>query len=355
MRRALWVLALLAATVGAQTTKTKNVVVIVIDGMRWQELFGGADSTLLTPRYGVTDTLGARRRWLRATAEDRRRIMMPFLWDTLAVRGAIWGAPGRGAMVRSTNGLKFSYPGYQEILAGFPDPRIDKNDFGPNPNATVFEWLAAKPAYRGRVAAVATWGVFRAIFRTPQSGVPVYAGYEPRLPEPRDDAGRELDAMYRTLPQFWGDNPLDALAVRAAHEVIRRQKPRVLFLGLGENDEWAHAGRYGEYLDAAQRADRAIGELWATMQTMKQYRDKTTFIIVADHGRGFGAEWTDHGRGVDGADRIWWAMIGPDTPALGVARAAEEIAQAQVAATVAWLLGEDYPRADPRAALPLKP
>ena len=37
-----------------------------------------------------------------------------------------------------TNGKKCSYPGYNEIFTGAPDPRIDSNDKKPNPNVTVF-------------------------------------------------------------------------------------------------------------------------------------------------------------------------------------------------------------------------
>jgi hypothetical protein len=43
-------------------------------------------------------------------------------------------------------------------------------------------------------------------------------------------------------------------------------------------------------------------------------------------------------------------VIGPDTPALGERRNATPVTQAQVAATVAALLGRDFRKAAPRAA-----
>jgi hypothetical protein len=46
------------------------------------------------------------------------------------------------------------------------------------------------------------------------------------------------------------------------------------------------------------------------------------------------------------------AVIGPDTPALGVRRNTP-VRQGQVAATLAALLGKDWVRAEPRAAPPL--
>ncbi|HET9152253.1 MAG TPA: hypothetical protein VFN83_11120, partial [Gemmatimonadales bacterium] len=52
--------------------------------------------------------------------------------------------------------------------------------------------------------------------------------------------------------------------------------------------------------------------------------------------------WKDHGSDVPGAGSIWLAVMGPDTPALGERQNVPEIRQAQVAATVAALLGKDF-------------
>jgi hypothetical protein len=45
--------------------------------------------------------------------------------------------------------------------------------------------------------------------------------------------------------------------VYAAIEALRTSKPRVLYIMLGDGDEWAHEGRYDLYLDAAQRGNIA--------------------------------------------------------------------------------------------------
>jgi hypothetical protein len=87
---------------------------------------------------------------------------------------------------------------------------------------------------------------------------------------------------------------------------------------------------------------------------MPQYRGNTTFIITTDHGRGSGLEkWRDHGQDVDGAEHIWIAMLGPDTPALGERSAGEPVTQSQVAATIAALLREDWNARQPKAGRPL--
>jgi phosphopentomutase len=121
---------------------------------------------------------------------------------------------------------------------------------------------------------------------------------------------------------------------------------------LGETDEWAHRRRYDLYLDAAHRADRFIGELWRTAQSLPDFRGRTSLILATDHGRGEGRNWTDHGRDVPAAERIWMAVMGPKTPPLGVRRGYRGT-QSQLAATVASLLGEDWQSARPDAAPPI--
>ena len=119
----------------AQSTKTRNVVLIVSDGFRWQEVFNGADETLLNEANGgIWDKEeDLRREFWRADASERRRALLPFLWNTVAVHGQIFGNQAVGSVARVTNGLAFSYPGYNEMLTGHPDARIDSNEYGPIP------------------------------------------------------------------------------------------------------------------------------------------------------------------------------------------------------------------------------
>jgi len=108
-------------------------------------------------------------------------------------------------------------------------------------------------------------------------------------------------------------------------------------------------------LESAHRTDAFIKELWDTMQAMPQYRGTTTFIITADHGRGSGpVEWKEHGVEEKGSENVWIAVMGPDTAALGERKHVEAVTQAQIAATVAALMGKDYVKDVPEAAPPIK-
>ena len=340
--------------------RTENVVLIVTDGVRWQELFRGPERRLLsrTPG-GVSDTAGLIRDFWRDDPAQRRAAVFPFLWNTVAKQGVLYGNQDRGSVARITNRYKFSYPGYSELFTGFVDDRINSNDYAPNPNTTVFEWLAAQPGQRGRVGAVATWSAFRRILNKERAGIDVIDGWDEPFPGNVDrDAGRAtLNALYRTGVRLWPDNAFDAPMHLVAKEYIRTRKPRVLFVGYGETDEWAHARRYDLVLRSAHQVDAFVADLWSYMQGMQQYRGRTTFIITTDHGRGGGTDdWTSHGERVDGAEDIWMAILGPDTPALGERLGGERVTQAQVAATIAALMGkeQEFLAASPKSALAVR-
>jgi hypothetical protein len=89
---------------------------------------------------------------------------------------------------------------------------------------------------------------------------------------------------------------------------------------------------------------------------MPQYRDKTTFIITVDHGRGPAPiAWKNHGREIADSAYMWLAMMGPGIAPLGERTDSPMILQAQVAATVAAALGEDFRAFSPRSAAAINP
>jgi hypothetical protein len=333
----------------------ERVILVTTDGFRWQEVFGGAEESLMTKQAGgVRDAAGLKREFWRDAPEARREALLPFLWGVVGREGQIFGNPARGSSAQITNGKKFSYPGYSEMLCGFPDPRIDSNDKKPNPNVNVLEWLNGRPGFRGRVAAFCSWDVFPFILNRERSGLAVLAGHEPIRDDPLSEvqAGRNLFARDAGSP--WPDSALDGFTHQAALEHLKRHRPRVLYVAYGETDEWAHSGKYDLYLQAAHRVDRFIRELWETAQSMPEYRGRTSLVITTDHGRGDApVEWKSHGEKVAGAERIWLAALGPRVAPLGERANAPAVTQSQVAATVAALAGEDYRAAIPQAAQPI--
>lgn len=348
---------LIAAPSPAQPPlRTRNVVLIVSDGLRWQEVFTGADPTLLNEANGgIWDKEeDLRREFWRADATERRRALLPFLWGTVAVRGQIFGNQALGSIARVTNGKAFSYPGYNEMLTGHPDARIDSNEFGPNPNVSVLEWLNTLPEFHGKVSVHATWSIFKNILNVDRSHLPLQVGwdlpYHGNLTPPQ----QLLNHLYETTTRLDAEDLYDAFLQVPLLDSLDKEQPRVLFVGYGETDDWAHSGRYDLVLHSAHAFDGYVRELWERLQAIPAYRDSTTFIITTDHGRGSGpVEWKEHGVEQKGSENIWIAVLGPDTPALGERRQIAEVHQAQIAATVAALLGKDYRQAVQVAAAPI--
>jgi len=101
----------------APVPRTKNVVLVTLDGVRWQEIFDGADARQLGP--GAPP--------LAATAARRRQALLPFVWGTVAAQGQLYGNRAYGNRLSVANFQHFSYPGYQELLTGFANPRIHSN------------------------------------------------------------------------------------------------------------------------------------------------------------------------------------------------------------------------------------
>ncbi len=338
---------------GAAELKTRNVVLIISDGLRWQEIFTGADKTLIDQPNGgswvAPEVL--RKNYWREDIAERRKVLFPFLWGTIAQKGQIFGNQNKGSIARVTNGLDFSYPGYNEMLVGHPDPRIDSNDFGKNPNVTVFEWLNRMPEFAGHVGVYGTWDTFKYIFNEDRSKLVMQAGWD--LPAKENATPRQemLNQLYKTTTRFDDDCTYDAFLQPPLLDYVGSAAPRVLFVGYGETDDWAHAGRYDNVLQSAQQFDRYVEQLWNTMQGMPTYHDRTTFILSTDHGRGSGrSQWKEHGKDQKGSENIWIAVLGPDTPGLGERANIAAVTQAQIAATVAALVGKDYRAAVPAAA-----
>ena len=135
----------------------------------------------------------------------------------------------------------------------------------------------------------------------------------------------------------------DMLTYSAAKEYIKNNEPRIVVIGFGETDDFAHQKRYDLYLQQANQVDRMIGELWNMVQTTPAYKNKTSFLITTDHGRGNNSNhWSGHGIFINGSSQAWVAMMGPGIQALGERKDKEQFYSKQLAAAIANLTGEEF-------------
>lgn len=323
------------------TPPARNIFIITLDGFRWQEVFRGADPELIRNTNYVKDTALICRQYWDDDPIIRRDKLLPFFWSVIAGNGQLSGNRDFENDVNVANLYKISYPGYNEIFTGYADKRFIPNLAVRNANINILEYLNAKNEYHGKVAAFSSWNVLPFILNEEAGDVPVNSGYE-MLEEGGDTLNVMINEVQKNIVRK-SNTRHDQLTFTSAKNYIEQHHPRVLFLGFGETDEFAHKGAYDRYLQKAHQADEMIAELWYLVQTDPFYKDNTTLIITTDHGRGQKtSSWNKHGFWVKGSGQTWMAMIGAGIKPVGELRYKDQTYQKQIAATVSGLLGEKF-------------
>lgn len=344
----------------------RNLVIVTIDGLRWQEVFRGADAELMQHKDFNKSPEHTTANFGHSETTQRRQTLLPFLWQTVNKQGMLIGNRDNGSYMSVANNWYFSYPGYSEIFTGVADDRINSNKKIPNPNISFMEYLNNRPGFNSNLAVFAGWDVFPAIFNTDRSNLHVNAGFMDEEPAHSNHI-KLLNKLQHEVPKIWHNVRLDTFTYRFAKDYLMHKQPRVLAIAFGETDDFAHDGHYDQYLMAAQRTDQFIADLWQTIQSLPQYKDNTNLLITTDHGRGEGPlQWQHHAskqailgymknldtfpQGIVGSEHIWFAAMGPDIASKGEVKTPQEIKQNQIAATALRLLGQDPTEFNSQAA-----
>ena len=341
--RILLILSFFSSPVFSQTDSLPNIFIITTDGFRWQEIFNGADPAIISnPRY-VKDTALLRQMFWHEDPVERRRILMPFIWKTLARQGSLYGNRNYENNVAVANPYRFSYAGYNELLTGYADPAIIANRKKRNSNETLLHFMNNQPGYKNNVAAFASWNLFDYILNKQLAGIYLNSGYR----NIEHDSLTTNETLINTIQQLAVNNRQqtrnDMLTFVAAKEYIQARHPKVVFIGFGETDEYAHSGRYDEYLQSAHLFDEFISQLWYLVNKDPFYKNNTSFIITTDHGRGARpGNWTKHSMFINGSNNTWLLTIGQGLDCKGEVKNKEEIYIEQLAQTITRLLGHTF-------------
>lgn len=302
-----------------------KLFIITLDGLRWQEVFHGADSALLNdPAYNARITATKRLFW-HPSEEERRKKLLPFFWNVMARQGSLYGHRDKGSRMNVANPYALSYPGYNELLTGRVDLSIYSNGRTANPNRTVLDFLDATPQFRGKVAAFASWDAFPFILNKAKSSVYSNSGFE----SIKDSDLSTTETLLNAVQAGMSDKKparSDELTFLACREYVQKKKPSVVFLSFGGTDEAAHDKQYDLYLQQAAGADRMLGELWQWLQTLPDYAGKTTFLVTTDHGRGSNhSTWHTHGVFVGGSSQTWMGLLGDGVAQRGEQKTARQV------------------------------
>ncbi|MBX3190454.1 MAG: hypothetical protein KF819_25865 [Labilithrix sp.] len=298
------------AAVPLVTSTDGRVVLVTLDGARWQDVF---DAGIMS-----------------RTAEIVAKSGIAFGAD--APRGASCG------IVRTASGANVSLPGYLEIFTGRATSCAD-NACAPIEEPTLLD--AAATSVPGAVASIGSWEMLDRAVSNGSSRAVVATGRR-AWPGARLTAGGRLDTLVgeglraNAYPGVGAYRP-DTHTAAIALEYFRVATPVFLHVGLGDMDEWAHRGDHAAYVGAMRDADAFIGELADTLASMGAIGARTTVIVTADHGRN--ADFRHHGPAHPESARVFVIAFGARVEHRGVSCAPRDLTLADVAPTIRVLLG----------------
>ncbi len=306
----------------------RAAVVVVLDGVRWQDVFLGVDPALAAAAGG--GMTGA------------REAPMPHLRALAAARGVTLGAPGQAGTVRASGPNFVSLPGYTELFTGRPPRDCQSNDCDRATRPTVVDEIRACARSRREVAVFASWSEIERVAAAEPGEIVVSTGRHVRHGEPilREDRGRAalLDQGAEADPfPGGGDFRPDRYTAAIALGYLESEHPRFLFVGLGEADEYAHRGDYPGYLAALRTADDAIAALVHALDRMGERGRRTSVFVTADHGRA--ADFRDHGGEFPESARVWLIGIGGGMSGVEAASAPSDLRLADLAPTLRASVG----------------
>ncbi|RNI25711.1 sulfatase-like hydrolase/transferase [Rufibacter latericius] len=157
-----------------------------------------------------------------------------------------------------------------------------------------------------------------------------------------DSAARYAPATSSGKNGIGSGNRPDTTTIRIAKQIFTKHKPKLVLINLREPDTEAHGDNWEGYLKAIRQSDRLVADLWKWLQKQPGYKNTTTLLVTNDHGRHTGSRFQDHGDNCEGCRHISLLMLGPDVQPGTLA--SKPRSQVDVAATMAELLGFPIPK-----------
>jgi hypothetical protein len=327
----------------SQKDTLPNVFVITTDGFRWQEIFNGADSAIINNTKYVKDIETLKELFWDSDVEKRRKLLLPFIWKTIAEKGSLYGNKNQNSSVAVSNPYRFSYAGYNEIFTGYADPSIITNKKRWNTNENVLNFINKQDGYKNKVAAFTSWNLFDYIFNKKSTTIALNSGYQ----QITTDSLSANEVLINGVQQNVVDNTLatrnDMLTFLTAKEYVQKNHPKVAYISFGQTDDFAHGGHYDDYLQSIHLVDEYIAQLWYLINTDSFYKNNTSLIITTDHGRGQKINtWVRHDMFTKGSKDTWLLTLGNLFIARGEVKNKEEIYNVQIAQTIAHILGVNF-------------
>lgn len=309
------------------------VILVVLDGIRWQDIFQGPDINI------------ARRQWMLGKLPKPAQ-MMPVIYRRFFAEGVAIG--GKGSPFSASGPMFVSLPGYMEIMTGHPQKWCTTNGCDPIAEPTIADEVRASPGIQPEeVAVISSWEQIERAAAQDTSRIVVSAGRHGGknraiVREKLSDAARRsYDEGEASVPFPGGyDYRPDKFTAPVALSYLAETRPRFLFVGLGDGDEYGHGNDYARYLDSLRFADAFFGDLFKLLDEMGDYGKGATVLVTADHGRA--KDFKNHGKAPESA-RTWLLAAGAGVAARGAIALTEPHTLSDITPTIRVLLGLPAP------------
>lgn len=132
----------------------------------------------------------------------------------------------------------------------------------------------------------------------------------------------------------------DSLTLKMVLKILREDHPNLVLINFRDPDYSAHTGNWLSYINGIRTTDEYVYRLWQFLQSDIIYKNTTTLFVTNDHGRhldNVNDGFAGHGDDCDGCRHIGFFAFGPDfkkDTTLSVLRE-----QIDLPVTVAELLG----------------
>ncbi len=275
----------------------KNVILLMLDGVRCKEFFGKVDKKL------------------RKKFKIKQKTTFDKFWNSdLPNQGVIFGNKSKGSSM-VVKGEPCSLPSYATIFKG-SESKLNDNYKGRVSTETIAEKIKKELDLKKEdVATIASWDNINQAVQHKKGTIYTNCGPQ-KIKIYKDDPiikhinNKQIDDE----PSWAYGSRYDKYTWDHAIHYLKNVKPRFMFISLNDSDGSMHHGMYKEYIRSLNDYDKQIMELVELIDTMKEYKNKTTLVITTDHGRGETNnkdEWKDHSSKIPGSEDIWMYVRGP--------------------------------------------
>ena len=273
--------------------KTKNVIIVVVDGPRYSETWG-----------------------------DSMHQHIPHMSKDLAKEGAVFTS-------FLNDGFTYTNSGHTAITTGYRQEinNSGKKDYPKYPS--IFQYYLQKTGKEKTAAWVITTKDKLEILSNT-----VHPEWQNKFLPSTDCGNNGIGTGYRE----------DSTTFKNSMEILKKHHPNLVLINFKEPDASGHANNWEGYLKGIKDTDNYVWELWKMIQTDSIYKNNTAFIVTNDHGRhldnvkdGF----INHGCSCDGCRHINLFVWGPDFKKNVLI--SEKYAQQDITATIAFLLNLEMP------------